>query len=359
MVKFPKGLTDQIRWGEGMTYEYHSLNVTDIAFDTENPRIKKALEKYGDRITAERIHFALQSASDDSNAGSTFTRLRDSIRANGGITQPITVVSEGEEFRCIDGNTRLSIYQDFLKNHADGPWMTIRALVINDPSQKDIETIRVSAHLIGPRPWPAYEKARYFDYLYNQEFLERAQIVALCGGNEPEIARQIQAYQDMNEYYRDRVRDDAFHIDRFSGFVELQTANVRNSIFEAGFELADFGNWIRDSKITRLADVRQLPRVLADEDAKAMFVSGGPRSIENAMKYLEQKRSAKQVGNSVMLEEATPETLARTLVQKIDQMPYSDVSTIKAGDTDDAKGIVDALEYLAERLEEFLGDVRD
>lgn len=342
-----------------MISEYHLLNVADIAFDIDNPRIKKALEKYGDEITAERIHFALQSASDDNNATSTFARLKDSIRANGGITQPITVVPEIKGLRCIDGNTRLAIYQDFKNTYPEGPWAKIRALVINDPSQRDIETIRVSAHLVGPRPWPAYEKARYLDYLYHQEFLEFSQIVALCGGNEPDIRREIQAYQDMNQYYRDRVDDAAFHIDRFSGFVELQNPNVRNSIFQAGFELAQFGDWIRDGKIRRLADVRQLPRVLGDEDARDMFVTGGPKSIENAIKFLEQKRATEQIGSNVKLEAASPEMLASVLAQKIDQMPFSDVSAIRAGKTEEAKATSDALEYLSERLEEFLEDVRE
>ena len=170
-----------------MISEYRSLQTTEVEFDTENPRIKKALEKYGDRITSERIHFALQSASDDSNATSTFVRLRDSIHANGGITQPITVIATDDGFRCIDGNTRLAIYRDFLKANAAGPWSKIRALVITDPTQKDIETIRMSAHLVGPRSWPAYEKARYLHHLYHQDFLEFPQIVALCGGNEIHI----------------------------------------------------------------------------------------------------------------------------------------------------------------------------
>ena len=342
-----------------MASEYLSLNVNHVAFDTENPRIKKALEKYGDNITAERIHFALQSASDDSNATSTFTRLRDSIHANGGIIQPITVVPDGQAHKCIDGNTRLAIYREFLKSNPDSPWQKIRALVITNPLQKDIETIRMSAHLVGPRPWPAYEKARYLHHLYHQDFLEFSQIVALCGGNEKELRRHIDAYKDMNEYYRDRVSDEAFHIDRFSGFVELQNDNVRNSIFQAGFDLSDFGDWIKDGKIKRLADVRRLPRVLADEGAQEVFLSGGPKSIEQAIKHLDRQRVDEQAGNAVTLEAASVELLASTLVQKIDQMPYADVNALRLANTDSARQALDSLAYLAERLEEFLDHVGD
>lgn len=32
------------------------LNVESILFDTDNPRIKMALEKYGEQLNADRIH---------------------------------------------------------------------------------------------------------------------------------------------------------------------------------------------------------------------------------------------------------------------------------------------------------------
>jgi hypothetical protein len=150
-----------------MKEEFKLLDVLKIDFDTDNPRIKKALEKYGDNINAERINFALRSASDESSATSSFSRLRDSIRANGRITQPITVVVRDGSNICIDGNTRLAIYKEFLREKTEGNWGKISALVLTETIPKDIETIRVSAHLVGARPWPAYEKARYLHYLYH------------------------------------------------------------------------------------------------------------------------------------------------------------------------------------------------
>ncbi len=151
---------------------YEELVVKKVDFDTENPRIKMALEKYGDKLNAQRIHFALRSATDSINNGSSFARLRESILASRGIQTPITVVQSGDRYNCIDGNTRLAIYKDFLKQETKGDWSRIKATVLINATQRDIETKRVSAHLIGAREWPAYEKARYLHYLRNQEFLE-------------------------------------------------------------------------------------------------------------------------------------------------------------------------------------------
>ena len=68
-------------------------------------------------------------------------------------------------FLCVDGNTRLAIYTELHDEGAPGDWTTIDSLVLADPSQSDIETVRVTAHLVGAREWPAYEKARYLHYL--------------------------------------------------------------------------------------------------------------------------------------------------------------------------------------------------
>jgi len=340
-----------------MNEEFQLLDISEIDFDTDNPRIKKALEKYGDKINAERINFALRSSSDDSSSSSTFTRLRDSIRANGRITQPITVVIVAGRQVCVDGNTRLAIYKEFFKESTEGDWQKIPALVLKDAKARDIETIRVSAHLVGPRPWPAYEKARYLHYLYHKELMDHADMVALCGGNKKDIERDIEAYEDMNTYYRDLVDDTAFHIDRFSGFVELQSKGVKEAIFEAGYELSNFGEWIRDGKIRRLRDVRDLPKILRNEEATKIFVTGGLGSIEQAIKYLDQiawENTPKDT-SKLNLQNAPIGLLAHTLAARIISMPFSELQALGV----DEKGAetLHILEDLNERLGELLSHV--
>ncbi len=340
-----------------MKEEFQLLDVTKIDFDIENPRIKKALEKYGDKINAARINFALRSASDDSSATSSFTKLRDSIRANGRITQPITVVDRGDEIVCIDGNTRLAIYKDFLKENTEGNWGKIPGLVLTEASLSDIETIRVSAHLVGARPWPAYEKARYLHYLYHTELVDYGEMIALCGGNENDIERHIAAYEDMNEYYRELVDDTAFFMDRFSGFVELQKKGVKEAILEAGFELENFGEWIRDGNIRRLRDVRHLPTVLRNDEACKVFVDGGLGSIESAKKHLDMlawENSTKD-SSKLSLHEASTELLAQTLTNRIVEMPFSSLQALKEGDKGSES--VRIYEDLADRLTELLTHV--
>ena len=337
------------------------LNVGAVSFDTDNPRIKMALEKYGERLNAERIHFALRSATENAKGTSSYSSLKDSIRASGGIIAPITVIVRDNDYVCIDGNTRLAIYKQFSREKVAGNWSEIKAIVLEDAAQRDIETIRVSAHLVGSREWPAYEKARYLHYLRNNKFMDYNEMIALCGGNKTDIERQIDAYHDMNEYYRDRVDDTAFHIDRFSGFVELQKPKIKEAIFDAGLELEDFGEWIRDGKIYRLADVRQLPKVLGDEEAREMFLNGGPKSIEEAIKYLDRQaeQESQTPDSEIKLGAASIYQLANALARRINDMPYSEWQVLRTKEHEDAVEQISDLENLSELLQKLLQDVSE
>lgn len=337
------------------------LDIDLVDYDHDNPRIAKALEKYKE-LTAERISFALQSATENGSA-SSYRNLRDSILASRGIMAPITVVAHDGRYTCIDGNTRLAIYKEHSKTdqRKEVDWSKIKATVLQDYTQTDIEKIRVCAHLVGAREWPAYEKARYLHHLRNLEFMDYTEIIALCGGRKADIERQIDAYHDMNEYYRDKVEEDAeFQIDRFSGFVELQKPGIKEAIFSAGFELDDFGNWIRFGNIYRLADVRQLPRVLADESAQKIFEAGGPKSIEKASKHLDLEEARNKPSNKkTTLESATMFQLVEQLLRHIQDIPYSEVRALKKREHSDSGEQVRTIESLSEQLKRLLDDIAD
>ena len=335
------------------------LPTAQIEFDPQNPRIKVSLEKYGDKLDEQRIRFALQTATEGLSASSSYRSLKDSIRAAKGISIPIVVWPNDDRFVCVDGNTRLAIFRELEEEGAPGDWTKIVCLVIDDPEPLDIETIRVTAHLVGAREWPAYEKARYLHYLRNVEFMDYDEMIARCGGNKNSIAQQIDAYHDMNTFYRDVNNDDAFKVDRFSGFVELQKTDIKDAIFSAGFDLHDFGRWIRDGQIYRLADVRKLPRVLADDEARDVFGTGGVRSIEDAIAVAEANRqeTIRPSPSDIAVADADMITLAGALLQRIKSLSREEYLLLRDRQYDSADQDVDTLNDLAEHLSELIQDV--
>jgi len=336
-----------------------NIPIEKIDFDRENPRIKVALEKYGKNLDDQRIRFALQSATEGSNSFSSYNSLKDSIRSAKGISVPIIVFPKGDRFVCIDGNTRLTVYNDLIDEKAPGDWNTINCLVLENPEQREIETIRVTAHLVGAREWPAYEKARYLHHLRNVQFLDYNELIAICGGNRKIIEQQIDAFHDMNKYYRDVSSDDAFQVDRFSGFVELQKKNIKDAIFKADLDLYDFGKWIRNGQIYKLADVRKLPSVLADEEAKYTFINGGIRSIEDAISIVEEnrKKDTKTPVEKTTVAKASMSLLAQALLEKVKTLPREDFVALRDRNYESAEQDIELLNDLTENLLDLLQDV--
>ena len=144
------------------------------------------------------------------------------------------------------------------------------ALVHNEMDENQADAIRLQVHLVGTRAWDPYSKAKYLHHLRNQEQLPFSKIVDFCGGRQKDVLESINAFSEMEAYYRPVVPDDgSFDTSRFSGFVELQKPGVKEAIAKAGFDLSDFAKWIHDEKLYPLYTVRWLtPHSCSPEGAR-------------------------------------------------------------------------------------------
>lgn len=313
-----------------MVRQHIFLDINEVELDKDNPRIRGALEKYGDKLTPERLHFALKTSGDDAtSATSGFYKLQQSIKNYGGIEDAIKVIEKDGKKICIDGNTRLAIYREFQKTDVPGNWDTISSILIDNASVADVEKIRITAHLVGARAWHAYDKAKYLAELYIDKAMSIEDIIDLCGSSDKDIRIQIEAFHEMNDHYRKRLENEGdFDHTRFSGFVELQKHGIKDAIFSAGFGLDDFGDWIKNHQIRRLEYVRKLPKVLSDKDAKQAFITGGANSISNALQIVNDKYKSEDP-DTAKLSNATLSSLVHTLNKKISTLPFNEVMELK------------------------------
>ena len=159
--------------------EYRELPIDEIDLDLDNPRIKQYLEIYSGNITSENIALALSASGGSSGTTSTYSALKESIKVNKGIINPIIVnkTSDGR-LVVIEGNTRLQIYKEFAVADCDGPWKKIISIVYNNLPIEQIHAIRLQAHLVGPREWDPFSKAKYLNQLSNIDKLPMAMIVS-------------------------------------------------------------------------------------------------------------------------------------------------------------------------------------
>ena len=329
---------------------HESVLVDDIELDRSNPRIRKFLEMYGDEPTPEQISLALGAGNEDdsdTSSSTTYEKLKQSIISNEGIIQPIILNRRNDgTLICVDGNTRVSLYKHFQDTKVKGVWTHIPALVHDEIDEASVHAIRLQVHLVGARPWDPYSKAKYLYELRTQEHLPFATIVDFCGGRQTSVVESINAYSEMEQYYRPVVGEDgAFDTTRFSGFVELQKPGIKQAITATGFDLNDFSRWIHEGKLFPLQKVRVLPRILRNEKARKIFLKQGARKAEAVLEKPDLNRT---------LQETEIGQLARALVARIASLPYSEYQRIKndaGGDT------AQALTEVQTELGDLLGDL--
>ena len=329
------------------------IPVDGIVLDHENPRIKHFTAMYNaPELNEAQMLLALESSATDEETRTSprgsYVRLKQSIRASQGVIQPIIVKPlEQDRYLCVEGNTRVAIYRELLREDQDAglsgeQWTTIPAIVDAEMDAMEAHKVRLQVHLVGNRPWNPYSKAQYLYELREHHKMSMAELVAFCGGDERDVKESIAAYLDMEAHYRPLAGPEDFDVTRYSAFKELQTTRVRRSLHEHGHDEGTFAQWVHDRKIDPLSTVRQLPKILGHTEAKRVFLRNGARE---AIKQLHVRDL------DVRLREASIRQLAVVLVEKLDQMDYKDVRAIKTVTRDET---ADLLTYLQETLADLL-----
>ena len=333
-----------------MVSSYNELNIGDIILDKNNPRIKMYLEMYGDNVTAEGIALALNSSSSD--GATSFSSLKESIRVNGGIINPIIVnhTSEGE-YVVIEGNTRLQIYRDFAEIDPDGPWNKIRAIVYESLTDEQIHSIRLQSHLVGPRDWDPYSKAKYLYHLCYIEKLPINTIISYCGGKKSEILKLIASYDAMQKYYVKKVKEKGYDVDirEFSKFAELQNKAITDALLLNHYTAEDFADWVIDGHVDKAQNVRQIPQVLKEPDAKKEFLK---TNLTNAIKKLNTS-----VTTTVDLSALGYDEVGCAFLNKIRNIKYDEVKNLKKKETSEYENKMTLLVDIYEELDSLLDDL--
>lgn len=327
--------------------DYIELNIDDIELDRSNPRIANYLELYDEaELTSDTMALLLGTTSD------SCASLRESIKENGGIVHPIIVnhFSDGR-YVVIEGNTRLQIYRDFRKKGVPGNWNIIKAIVYENIDDETMHSIRLQAHLVGPREWDAYSKAKYLNYLANERYMPMTSLVAYCGGTSKasEIKNMIAAYQDMQKFYRPLCDDDSmFDIKKFHGFVELQKRNVIDALKNHGYTKIDFSKWMVDGKFAKLEDVRSIPNILNSKKATETF-------------FKMDSRAAKKI---LAVEDITPdslkdvpyELLAKELIKRMNEFQMQEILYLRSDAEYESKfnalkDVLDSVQLVVDEVE--------
>lgn len=306
--------------------QFQVLPVSNIELDKSNPRIQQFLEFYSE-ITSEMLALAL---SDNSNGDVTtsYRALKESIKVSGSIIHPIVVSHEPDgTYVVIEGNTRVQIYKEFARDGVQGNWSTIPALVYEQLTNEKKHEIRLQSHLVGPREWDPYSKAKYLYSLSVDQTMNMNAIVSMCGGREKDIIKSIEAYQEMRRYYEPYAKANGYIFDTrdFSKFLEGQAARVKHALQQKGYEANQFAKWVAEGKIDKAQLVRIIPAVMKNDEAHKAFVQGNLTAAEKVLHAAEL--------SAADLSEYPYEVLANELFKKMTMLSHTEVVNL-ANDND-------------------------
>ena len=172
-----------------------------------------------------------------------------------------------------------------------------------------------------------------------------SQVIDFCGGKSSEVTKYINAYQDMEKYYRPQLNsDDEFDQREFSKFFELQNSSVKTALL-ANYTMEDYAKWVINGNVDTAINVRKLPQILRDEEATKVLLKSNikeayEKTITNKPEYKDLK--------AVSLEQLCVE-----LTNRMNNMPLKDYKDIKNENNEIKSYLTD----LKENLDWFVNDI--
>lgn len=299
---------------------FDNLDIDLLELDVNNPRIAELLDRYKkEDITPEHIALALGTSEE------SYENLKNSIKENGGIINPIVVrkMADGK-YLVIEGNTRVQIYKKFAAEKIPGDWLVIPALIYEDISAEEIHAIRLQAHLIGAREWTPFAQAKYVHHLYYHEKMSMSKIIEFCGGKKSRIQQLIAAYSDVENYYKPMCDDDTqCDIRKFSSFMELQRPQILRFLETNKISKEQFVKWVINDKFARQEHIRSLPEIWRSKEARQAFIA---ENSEVAIKMLNVEEYADKE-----LKNVPYERLAYALADKLNNIKHSEIIDMRNG----------------------------
>lgn len=271
-----------------MNNEIQYIDIEQLEFDLENPRIPRSIKQYGDRDKI--LEWMLRKEN--------ITDLMVSIGEKGYFpAEPILVIPKGEKYLVIEGNRRFSA--TFLLSYPDrAPILKSKVRIISDDAKiypKEIPCLVFEKreeildylgyrHITGVEAWDALAKARYLKLISRQyenlPFSERIRTLAKIIGSTPVYVRQLLLGLSVYENIENK---DFFDIsgldDRNFEFGTFYTAIAKKNISEyigvnqtkddpsenINFDhLEDITRWIFEKStegITRVGESRNLGKL--------------------------------------------------------------------------------------------------
>ena len=227
--------------GEEIPVKNGYLQIQDLRFYPENPRIYSLIQRPGIEPSQEEIFSQLKGLDH-------VKQLIQSIRANGGLTDPMLV--RDDDFVVLEGNSRLAAYRELARNDAI-KWGEAKVrLLPSDISEKLVFALLGEYHIIGRKDWAPYEQA---GYLYRRNVMHDVSAQSMAG----EMGLSPRRVNHLISTYSFMVEHGETNVNRWSYYDEYLKSNPAKRARQEDPDLDEIVvAKIKDGEIETAWDVR-------------------------------------------------------------------------------------------------------
>lgn len=247
--------------GKEMPVRTGLLRVGELKFYPQNPRLY-SIVCAGEEEPSQAFIQKRLAAMDH------VKQLVQSIRANGGLTDPL-IVRTGD-YVVLEGNSRLAAYR-LLEGNDPIKWGKVKCTLLpQDISESMVFALLGEYHIIGKKDWAPYEQAGYLYRRHKNHGIEPDKMAQEMGITTKTVEHLIDIYTFMLKYGDDVV-------ERWSYYDEFLS---HRSIKQARKECPEldgvFVKKVKSGEISKAVDVRDKLTKIAAVGGKVLkaFVTG-------------------------------------------------------------------------------------
>ena len=232
------------------------LPQAELLFYPENPRLYSIVHATDDEPSQEAIEKKLATMEH-------VKQLVQSIRANGGLTDPLIV--RDKDNVVLEGNSRLAAYRLLARNDPI-KWGKVKCKVLpKETSEAMVFALLGEYHIIGKKDWAPYEQAGYLYRRHTVHGITATQMAQEMGISATMIGRLIKVYTFM-------VTHKDNDVGRWSYYEEYLKHNCIRKARELRPEL--------DSIVVRKITSGEIPRAVDVRDKLTKVATAGGKVLK-------------------------------------------------------------------------------
>jgi len=314
------------------------VKLDDIKLDPYNVRFLHASKRLSDKDIEERLW----------GEKDTIELYKQILSAGGVYEEPVL----NSDLVVIEGNRRVVCLRR-LKQEANtgelpaiskGHFDKVKCKILpKDTPQQIINIFLATIHVKGKKPWNAFNKAKHIFNLYDSGEFSYDDLSKKLGMGKSTVMRSVEVY-GATQKYGEKYKDDKEWFRKFTYFDELYKRKDLREFIKNSKNLERFENWVFHKKLDDVREVRQLAKILQDEDAMrefekkdfnaAMIVIGSKDPSINSAEFKKIKDTIDVLRNfsrkelSMTVKDASRITLLNSLKREIDSL-IKDITSMK------------------------------